>query len=717
MNEKSWLFRRPSTVIACAVYLAAAILLLISGMYYSYASDKLAQQRMDILDKTMDSAVQAIQDDLETLSNVALNIRSRLRYIEMPARSELTAEQRLDLHDASALMAELLPPALLVQEAYLYCPEADYAITPDSVLETADLTRFYGLGGFAAEEMTRLHETFSLGRLIASDNGAQSTYLLSIGKDEATGAPRRQLVFLLRRNMLEEMLADIDLPEAVYTLENQLGETVARLDKGHLAEYPTRLRRALPNGCTLVVDIDDAGLHAAENTTRLIYFVTVAISLVLITGIAAVACRFSRIPIEQMINYIRRHYALPQEAQGGNLAVLRDAVEEIVENQASTQYQLQERDEAQRWEQLIHSCRQKWQGRNYVLMVFMPQFSDRSVMAEALRRVAAQADEHALLPLRDGMALMLGSRGRLLREEELCALAESLLAALDDSGTVLRAALSACHDRLEDMHIAHREARMALDCLQTSSDAPAVCFQQCDFQTGSFRLDAEYLARQQHFNRLVSQGKFTQAAQCLPTLASEMFQEEGYARSEAGRMYLDMLRYQMMSCLDYLYKDSDEDMEMRRNAIRSLLLCATTEQVTALMGQLLSEIDQPEEERDASDGESSAGDETLLMIKQYVRAHFADPQLSVTSLAEPFSMTPNALSKFFSRKAGLGVLQYIHKIRIENACNLMLNSDLTLTEIAQRVGYTNNLTFSRAFKARYRMSPSEWRRMNEGMNS
>ena len=81
MNENSWLFRRPSTVIACAVYLAAAILLLISGMYYSYASDKLAQQRMDILDKTMDSAVQAIQDDLETLSNVALNIRSRLRYI------------------------------------------------------------------------------------------------------------------------------------------------------------------------------------------------------------------------------------------------------------------------------------------------------------------------------------------------------------------------------------------------------------------------------------------------------------------------------------------------------------------------------------------------------------------------------------------------------------------------------------------------------------
>ena len=76
-------------------------------------------------------------------------------------------------------------------------------------------------------------------------------------------------------------------------------------------------------------------------------------------------------------------------------------------------------------------------------------------------------------------------------------------------------------------------------------------------------------------------------------------------------------------------------------------------------------------------------------------------------------MSPNNVSKLFSRKAGIGVLQYIHRIRIENACNLILNTDMNLTEISQKVGYTNTLTFSRAFKARYHMSPSEWRHMNE----
>ena len=115
--------------------------------------------------------------------------------------------------------------------------------------------------------------------------------------------------------------------------------------------------------------------------------------------------------------------------------------------------------------------------------------------------------------------------------------------------------------------------------------------------------------------------------------------------------------------------------------------------------------------------EPGSGDDTLLAIKQYVRAHFADPQLSVTALAEQFGMSPNSVSKLFSRKAGMGVLQYIHKIRIENACNLILSTELTLSEVAQRVGYTSSLTFTRAFKARYHMSPSEWRKLNEAINS
>ena len=103
-------------------------------------------------------------------------------------------------------------------------------------------------------------------------------------------------------------------------------------------------------------------------------------------------------------------------------------------------------------------------------------------------------------------------------------------------------------------------------------------------------------------------------------------------------------------------------------------------------------------------------------MKAYIRRHSMDAQLSVAAVAEQFGLTANTLSKQFSRKTGMGVLQYIHRIRIENACNLLLADESTpIADIAARVGYTSILTFNRAFKARYQMTPSEYRKVHHNL--
>lgn len=713
MNEKHWIFKRPSLIIACAIYLAAAVLILLGGVYYRCADEALQAQRMDVVDKTLQSAVQTVNEEMQAMQTAALNIRSRLRYIAMPSPSVMTAEDRLALHDASALMKALLSSTRIVQSAYLYAADVGYAVTPSAVLAADDLPQLYTGGGFSPAEADGLHAIFSLGGLVSSENGGQMAYLLSSGKDAQTGAPHRQLVLLLKRSLLQTLLSDLALPEAQYTLLNPQGAQLEQFCIGDASPASHTFVYPLNNGCTLQVALAAGSIHDTARSTRNVYIATVAISLVLITGIAAVTCRFSRVPIAQMIDYIRRHYAIRADVQDNSLAGLRDAVEDILESQSSAQYQLQERDESQRWERIIHSLaagqRRQWQGKNYVMLVFSPQPADQAALFAALESLGAQADAHALLSLRDGMALLLGSKSRMLTAEETVPLAEALLSALDEEGVMLRAAVSACHCQLDELRIAHREARMALDCLLMGSDAPVVSYRDCDFHPNAFHLDMEYLSRQQHFNRLVSQGRYDEAAGLLPALTAK---EEDASRSEAGRMYLEMLKYQMISCLSLLYPDTGEANELRRNAIREVLLCQSPRQVTALMEGLLRELALP----DAAE-EPGSGDDTLLAIKQYVRAHFADPQLSVTALAEQFGMSPNSVSKLFSRKAGMGVLQYIHKIRIENACNLILSTELTLSEVAQRVGYTSSLTFTRAFKARYHMSPSEWRKLNEAINS
>lgn len=719
MNEKSWIFKRPSVVIACAIYLSAAILIVLGGAYYSYANTMLQEQRMDILDKTMQYVVQSIDEELQSLQSTALSIRLRLRYLSMPDRRVITAEERLEQHDASAQMKELLSSSSIVQQAYLYSSDAHYAITPNAVFETDDLTRFYQSGGFAPDEMDTLHATFSLGSLFCSENGCQMAYLLSIGKDSQTGMSRRQLVILLRRNFLQTLLSTIEIPvtDARYVLESPQGAILEQICRGEMDRAVHAFRYPLNNGCTLLVELDDTGLAHAASTTGRIYLAMILLSLLLITGIAVVTCRFSHIPIEQMIDYIRQNYSIRRNTQGDKLTVLRDAVEEILESQSNAEYQLLERDEEQRWERMIHSLQDEssdchWEGRNYVLLLFTPHMMDYTALFSALEALQGQADAYAFLPVRDGITLLLGNRKRLIDPGEITPMAEGLLGELDNAGVVLRAAVSNCHTRLDELHIAYREGHMALDCLLDNSDAPVLCYQDCDFKTSSFCMDTEYLSRQQHFNRLVSQEKYDQAIQCLDSLVSDVYEDERISHSEMGKMYLEMIKYQMMSCIDYLYSDSSEAIDIRRNAIRELLLCTCTKQVTALMNRLLSEMAASEEKK-----EDESGDNTLIEIKKYIRQHYDHPQMSVTFLAEHFGMSPNNVSKLFSRKANMGVLQYIHKIRIENACNLMLNTDMTLSEISQHVGYTSNLTFNRAFKARYHMSPSDWKKLNETMNS
>ena len=343
-------------------------------------------------------------------------------------------------------------------------------------------------------------------------------------------------------------------------------------------------------------------------------------------------------------------------------------------------------------------------------MLFAPHVSDKEALLPVVRSVTEDRHEWALLSLNDGVALMLGGRQKAITGHELNAFAEKLLSALDENGFAsLRLAVSASHQDMKELNTAYREAVMARDCLYMQVDVPVLRYEDCDFQPGSFRADADYLARQQHFNRLVSQGKYEEAIAYLHQLIPDIFRNEAMARSEAGKMHLEMVKYQMMSCMDYLYKGTDEALDIRRDSIREMFMCTTYHQVTDIMEHLLTDMRVPENE----EIEKNSGDETLLKIKMYVRTRFADPQLSITAIADAFGMSPNNVSKLFSRKAGVGVLQYIHKIRIENACNMMLNSDLNLTEISARVGYTNTLTFSRAFKARYHMSPSEWRHLNE----
>lgn len=101
-------------------------------------------------------------------------------------------------------------------------------------------------------------------------------------------------------------------------------------------------------------------------------------------------------------------------------------------------------------------------------------------------------------------------------------------------------------------------------------------------------------------------------------------------------------------------------------------------------------------------------------IQAYVTAHYADPGLGVTSIADVFSMSISGLSSFFGRNNDIGLCKYINRVRIQHACQLLSECPaMPLEEIATQVGYTNTRTFSRVFSAEMQCSPGKYRQQAE----
>ncbi|MDO5550738.1 MAG: helix-turn-helix transcriptional regulator, partial [Lachnospiraceae bacterium] len=67
---------------------------------------------------------------------------------------------------------------------------------------------------------------------------------------------------------------------------------------------------------------------------------------------------------------------------------------------------------------------------------------------------------------------------------------------------------------------------------------------------------------------------------------------------------------------------------------------------------------------------------------------------------------------------GVSPQQYLLQYRLDMACQLLRTTELPIQDIAKRIGYDNQLTFSKMFKKKYEVSPKQYRmNMNEESQS
>jgi AraC-like DNA-binding protein len=93
---------------------------------------------------------------------------------------------------------------------------------------------------------------------------------------------------------------------------------------------------------------------------------------------------------------------------------------------------------------------------------------------------------------------------------------------------------------------------------------------------------------------------------------------------------------------------------------------------------------------------------------EFIQKHYRDP-LDRNQLAKKVSLSPGYFSIAFKKYTGYTPIQYITKLRLDKAKQLLRSSNLPIAKIAQEVGYTDSFYFARVFSKEMGLSPREFR--------
>ena len=105
---------------------------------------------------------------------------------------------------------------------------------------------------------------------------------------------------------------------------------------------------------------------------------------------------------------------------------------------------------------------------------------------------------------------------------------------------------------------------------------------------------------------------------------------------------------------------------------------------------------------------SDATEKEISLAMHYFRNNYGS-EINIDKYAESRNISVCWFIRCFKHITGQTPLQYLLSLRISNAQNLLENTDYTIAEVAESVGYQNALYFSRLFHKQMGISPREYR--------
>lgn len=273
-------------------------------------------------------------------------------------------------------------------------------------------------------------------------------------------------------------------------------------------------------------------------------------------------------------------------------------------------------------------------------------------------------------------------------------------------GILYRAAVSEVHKRAEEVSMAYRQTERVLEFQKISADTELISYGDINI----LPVDTMLKYPMEVENRLyhsIQVGDDSLASQILDELVNE--NKKNCLTWEAMQFLTSNIASTILRAVTHAMRDKDLAMLQKQ-----MVKACSGKNIEVVLKELKMLVKKVCEEIRAEVCAEKVTRKTTLYqeVKEYVEVNYVDSTMCVNDIAEKFCIPSAALSKIFKEMEGENLSQYINRVRLVHARELILQNK-KLEEVAMFCGYGSQRTFLRIFKQYEGVTPSQFKDLEE----
>mgnify|MGYP000321073434 CR=1 FL=1 len=288
----------------------------------------------------------------------------------------------------------------------------------------------------------------------------------------------------------------------------------------------------------------------------------------------------------------------------------------------------------------------------------------------------------------------------LTMQQDLLSVAQNGKKFLEENfGIYFTVSLSAIHTDLDGIHQAFQEALYAMEYRLTIGSNKIIPYKQQQ-PTGSIYT---FTFKTDHSINLFL--KELKDSNQISSFVGELFDNRDIDSHTPPAIARDFI-YDVAGSLSKAVNDMlPEDIQWKEDIYTRLINCDTLDLFRIQLINILEEYQEYLREKLSLNSIS-------VQVRKYIEQYYHDPDLSVNVLADKFNLSPAYLSRIFKKENGISILDYISNCRINNAKELLRNTNKTIQQIAEETGFLSSSVFIRVFKKIEGITPGAYRKQS-----